>query len=484
MDADAHPFPPQATGRWDRLDTFALIAITALAACLRFIRLSTPGRIVFDEIYYAQDACVFVRGGGGVCSIANPTADEHPHLAKWLIAGGIELFGYSPFGWRTAAALTGTLGVALLYMLARRLFGSTLAAGAAGLLLAIDLLWFVHSRVAMLDVFAATFALAAVLFAVLDRDRVADVGIHERERLRDRPWLIAAGLAAGAAAASKWSGIWFWGLVVVVPFVWDVSRRRRDGAGSVGMVLRSTWWVRLWALVVLPGLLYVLSFGNRFGGGLLVVPWRRDSWWWDLVQRQWMMLTHHLNVSDAPSPWMSPPWSWPLVKRPIVYAFEATGGRYTEVLAMGNPIVWIPALLAVVWLAVRWVRRRDMTVPDGVILAGFAAGYVPWLLLGQRRSSVFLFYLVPAVPFLVLALVRAGQRLAGRRGGAAIVAGFLVVSVGMFGFFYPVVASVPLEPGSWEARIWFRDCSDEVQRGEPPDPSYGPEPPPAGWCWT
>ena len=53
----------------------------------------------------------------------------------------------------------------------------------------------------------------------------------------------------------------------------------------------------------------------------------------------------------------------------------------------------------------------------------------------------------------------------------------------MFAFFYPVVASVPLEPGTWEARIWFGDCNEDVRRGEPPDPSYGPEPPPTGWCW-
>ena len=64
-------------------------------------------------------------------------------------------------------------------------------------------------------------------------------------------------------------------------------------------------------------------------------------------------------------------------------------------------MVWIPALVAIVVLAAWWVRRRDMSLPDGTILAGFAAAYVPWLALTQHRSFVFIFYLLPAVPFLV-----------------------------------------------------------------------------------
>jgi dolichyl-phosphate-mannose--protein O-mannosyl transferase len=483
MDHDVRPERADVTGRWTRADTFALVGVTLLGGIVRFVRLSTPGRIVFDEVYYAQDACVFVQGGGGVCRIASPLADEHPHLAKWLIAAGIELFGYTPFGWRVAPALFGTIGVALLYLLGRRLLGSTLAATAAAGLLAVDLLWFVSSRVAMLDVFVATFALAAVLFAVMDRDR-PDAGAEGRERVRDRPWLLAAGLAAGAATASKWSGIWFWGLVVVVPLAWDAARwRRLVGGRPFAAVWRGTWWVRLWSLVLLPGLLYVVSFGNRFSGGLLVAPWSRDSWWWDLAQRQRMMLTFHLGLEGTPFPYTSPAWAWPVVKRPVVFAFDDDGGRFTEILAMGNPLVWLPALVAVIWLAVRWVRRRDPAAPEGAIVAAFAAGYVPWLVLTQRRSFAFIFYLLPAVPFLLLALVRIGQASRARRGGRVAIVAYLVLVASSFAWFYPIVAWVPLEPSAWQARMWFRDCRAELLTGDPPHPSFVPGPPPDGWCW-
>lgn len=480
----AEPAAASRPTRWRRADSWAILAVTSFAAALRFFRLSVPSRIVFDEVYYAQDACVFVKGGGGVCSIASPLADEHPHLAKWLIAAGIRLFDYTPFGWRVAPALMGVAAVAILYVLARRLLGSTLAASATSGLLAIDLLWFVHSRVAMLDVFVATFSLAAVLFVVLDRDRDRGAGVEMRERVRDRRWLVAAGAAAGAAVASKWSGVWFFVLVAIAAWVWDAAWLRARGvAAPRRAALRLGRWPYLCSLVLVPGVLYVVSFGNRFSGGLLVAPWSRDSWWWDFAQRQWMMLTFHLELPGTPFPWTSRPWSWPLVKRPIVYAFEAEGGRYTEILAMGNPLVWVPALVCVAVLAVRWLRRREPGNPDGVILAGFAAGYLPWLVLGQQRSFIFLFYLLPTVPFLLIALVRIGQQIARTRAGRVAASVYLTAMLASFLFFYPVVAMVPMDPLDWQRRIWFRDCREELLVGDPPHPGFIPGPPPEGWCW-
>ncbi|MFM9816048.1 phospholipid carrier-dependent glycosyltransferase, partial [Streptomyces scabiei] len=74
---------------------------------------------------------------------------------------------------------------------------------------------------ALLDVFLAFFVLLAFWFAVLDRrralDRLAALTIA-RERdgtappwgaiVWNRPWVVAAGAAAGAACAVKWSGVW------------------------------------------------------------------------------------------------------------------------------------------------------------------------------------------------------------------------------------------------------------------------------------
>jgi dolichyl-phosphate-mannose--protein O-mannosyl transferase len=469
---------------WGRRDSLALLVIIVATLALDLFRLSTPPRIVFDEVYYAPDACVFVEGPGGVCHRPSPFADEHPHLGKWLIGAGIELFGYTPFGWRFFPAMIGVAGVAALYVLARRLLGSTVAASAAAVLLASDLLWFVHSRIAMLDVFVATFSLATMLFLVVDRDRERPADVGARERIRDRPWLHAAGLCAGAAVASKWSGVWFALLVPVLSVVWDGAWLRTRGAGRPRRAaIQRAWRPLVAGALVLPALVYVVSFGNRFRGGLLVVPWSRDSWWWDFAARQWMMLRFHLTLPGTAFPLTSPAWSWPLVKRPVTYTLDTTGPRWIEIVAMGDPVVWVPALLAVVWLTIRWLRRRDARAPEGAILAGFAAGYLPWLALTRARSFAFLFYLLPAVPFLLLALVRVGQTIARGRVGRAVVAIYLVGVVALFAWFYPVVAAVPIDPHAWQQRMWFRDCPAWQLTGDPPHLLYKPGAPPPGWCW-
>ena len=125
------------------------------------------------------------------------------------------LFGAdSSVGWRFATALFGTLAVLLLYVVALTLTRSIGVATAAAGLMAIDGLAIVLSRVALLDTFVMFFTLLAFWFVLLDRR-----WLHEREWPRRlatgrwssesrwgpvfwaRPWVVAAGLAAGAATA-------------------------------------------------------------------------------------------------------------------------------------------------------------------------------------------------------------------------------------------------------------------------------------------
>ncbi|WP_448071196.1 hypothetical protein [Georgenia yuyongxinii] len=67
---------------------------------------------------------------------------------------------------------------------------------------------------------------------------------------------------------------------------------------------------------------------------------------------------------------------------------------------MGNPVIWwlaAAALLAVVYVA---LRGRDWRA--WLILAGYGAMYLPWL--GYAQRTIFTFYAVAFVPYVVLAL--------------------------------------------------------------------------------
>jgi dolichyl-phosphate-mannose--protein O-mannosyl transferase len=473
-DAAARP----VTTRWGRPDLWALTLVTLAGGFLRLWHLTSPGYIVFDEVYYAQDACVFVQPRS-VCGIASPLSEEHPLLAKWLIAAGIKVFGYQPFGWRVMPAVAGVVGIALTYMLARRLLRSTLAATLAAGLLAVDGMHVVLSRTAMLDVFVTTFSVATILFVVLDRDRDRRAG----ERLRDRPWLAAAGVAGGAAAASKWSGIPFLLVAIALVLVWDRAAARERGARGRWTGVRADLVpVAVW-LVALPMLVYVLSFAGRLDGRVLALPWDQGSWAWSFLRRQGHILGFHVGL-DARHPYESPAWSWPLLRRPIAFEFDDAGGSVREILAVGNPVVWWGGTASVLMCAVRWARTRRWIEPEGAILAGVAAGYLWWLPVTSVRSFSFIFYFLPAVPFLCLAIARVAlrtwSRLTGRAATAIVAAG----AIGWLIFFLPVLTFRPLEPGAWNARIWFSDCRPEALRGEPPRPLLSHAlPPPNGWCW-
>ena len=124
----------------------AIVAVTILAAGLRFVHLSHPDGYVFDEVYYPKAACILLGWSDETCTI--DPGDEHywrekkwdvgswvhPPLGKWEIAMGIKAFGMNEFGWRVSSAVAGTAVVTLTAVMAQLLFGSAIWTALAGLL--------------------------------------------------------------------------------------------------------------------------------------------------------------------------------------------------------------------------------------------------------------------------------------------------------------------------------------------------------------
>lgn len=456
--------------------------------------------LVFDEIFYARDACWYVAGTDAVCGITELTSRAHPPLGKWLIGAGIAAFGYDPFGWRAAAAAAGTLSVPLVYLLGWRLLrdhapgaGTTIGAAAGAGLLAIDLLHLVQSRVAMLDVFITLFVVGAALAIVLDRDHAPSARHAARPwwwwATLGRPWRLVAGACLGAAAATKWSGAYIGPAIVGLVVVWAVVERRRaePTAGWRSWLVEAARREALPTLILLglvPLLVYTASYAGRMPGILLAPPWEPASVWNGIWQHQRAMLDFHTQLGGD-HPYQSPPWSWPLVRRPVAYFFTEEGGAYREILAMGNPIAWWTGLVALVALVATWARSGWAWLrPEPVILGAAASTFLPWLALSGDRSQTFLWYFLPTVPFLSLALACfaawAWHRTAGRL--AASVAGVLVLAG--FIFWLPLATALPLEPDDWRLRVPFRDCARaEGAARALPDDSTSSGSPPRGWCW-
>jgi dolichyl-phosphate-mannose--protein O-mannosyl transferase len=486
---------------WSRLDTAALVVVSAGAAVLRLTGLDRPAGLVFDEIFYARDACWYVFGTESVCGIADLASRSHPPLGKWLIGSGIALFGYTetePFSYRIAAAIAGIATVILLYLLAWRLLRTvapgrvaTVGALAASGLLATDFLHLVQSRVGMLDVFIVLFVVLAVLAVVLDRDRLRPT---QRPTLLDRvtfghPWRLVAGAALGAATATKWSGGYVALALVALTVVWEVARARREQpeatrGASVWRAVRREAVPTIVLLGLVPLAVYLASYTGRMPGALLALPWQEGSVSRGIWEHQRAMLDFHTSLGGH-HPYESPAWSWGALKRPVAYFFTDESGAYREILALGSPFAWWPGFAAVLLSGALWVRwRADVWGPEIVIVVAALATYGPWLVLSGSRSQTFIWYLLPTMPFVFLALGLVAARLwLGLLGRVAVV-GFAAVVLAGFLFFYPVLVALPQSPDAWWQRIWFRSCDrpdgpalvlpdDEINQGQPPD----------GWCW-
>jgi dolichyl-phosphate-mannose-protein mannosyltransferase len=531
--------------RWFRRErlrnvVLMLVGVTVIAAGVRFYHLSRPGSYVFDEVYYAKDGCFDAGIPYRECELDGPreqTVGVHPPLGREMMALAIDAYGNRAFGWRLAPAIAGTVSVTLLALLAYVVLDSLLWGGVAGLLLATENLNFVQSRMAMLDIFIATFVVAGFLFVVLDRrwierrspepERLTPVEQEEAELLDlppdrppspiFRPWRIAAGLAFGAAAATKWSGAPALVGAIVLMLGWERSRRARVGLRRpLWEAFRSEAFGIFLFLVILPLGVYFASYTRWF----VEHHWNLGEWF----ELHRSMAEFSLGLA-AEHPYASRPWSWPLLVRPVAYYYvgDKPPGTVAHILGMGNPAVFWGGSLAVLYAAYRWAmvlgwrrllavfgwsvaavagaagltagirslgpelafldgREIDLAaflfgmtflyvaalseeefdwVPAFIVVA-FASQYLPWF--GTGRTS-FLFYMTPITPFMVLAVTYGLAQLAEARVGlsqtrafAPVAAVAVLICVVLFAFFFPILTGRTISREQWEIRIWFNEA--------------------------
>ncbi len=442
------------------------VALVCVAAAVRLWDLGDPDRLFFDEKYYGADAYDYVTRG------VEEGRPAHPPLGKWIIALGIKIFGYTPFGWRIAVAVAGSLTVLLTYLCGLRLFRRTAPAALAALLVALDGLAITTSRMAMLDAVLALFVVAAIWLVLLDRDaRRRGRGSSEplrRSFLGSRyRWM--AGLALGLAVATKWSGLLAIGVAGVLILGTELAARGeglRRGAQRAAVVTAGA----ALSFVLLPATVYVaahagwfINYEASYAGSRACGPGdctagpgeRLDTW----LQTQTDLVRFHRNL-EATHPYRSDPLGWVWLERPVlVYAASCTTaqqeagecevppGTVARITMIGSPALWWPALLAYPVLLWRAVVRRDGVA--ATILVPLVLLWLPWLAAGK---SGYFFYLTPAVPFIALGLVRAVQlsprpRLLG--------SGLLVLAVACFVFFAPIWLGIPLDRDALDLRYWL-----------------------------
>ena len=415
--------PEQAT------DPIRWCAALTLAFWLLVVwNLSIPTEPYFDEVHYLPAA-------RDLLALGEFSNREHPMFGKEMLALGIALFGDNSWGWRFFPALAGALA---LFALMRTVWFGTLsrfATLAAGVLVATGFHLFVHSRIAMLDIFMVS-ALALAFWQLAGAMREPETG---------RRRMILAGIALGLAMAAKWNAL----LVAALPGLgflvlrWFAGRRRllmsRRGMPVPGMTLAEA---ALW-LGVLPLAVYWATFApgyfftvNPIGNG--IIAHHRL-----MLDLQTQVLSAHTYQSTWPE--------WVMNWRAIWYLYTPVDGAQRGVLLVGNPLTMLLGLPALLWCAWQGITKRRPMHGGVALLYVVALGF--WVFAAKPVQFYYHYFLPSTVMLVGLALSLDDLRTAGWKRSAWLV---LLGSVAMFAFFYPILAAEPLAGRtSFETWTWL-----------------------------
>lgn len=405
--APDHPRDPLA---WN-------LAVALVFLALAAVRLTIPGKPFFDEIHY-------VPAARALLALSHPVNVEHPLFGKEMIGLGMRLFGDGPLGWRTLPLVFGTFG---LFAAMRGLWfasASRFASIAGGILLATDFLWFVMSRIAMLDVFMASLVMIA-FWALAG-------AVREPERGRRR--LALAGVALGLAMAAKWNAV---PLAVLPGLAFAAVRFRESGwrafASARGAPVAgiTIWEAALW-LGVVPLVVYALTFvPAMFYAQDPLSPTGLVAYHREMI---------HLQDSVVkPHPYQSVWYQWLTNWRAIWFFYEHFDGAQRGILLVGNPLTMLLGLVALVWAGVHGFTegRKDALA----LFVLYAVSLGMWVF-ADKPVQFYYHYLLPGT-FLIGMLGLALDAM-WRRRRRVIPLLVLAASGALFAGFYPILSAAPL----------------------------------------
>lgn len=376
--------------------------------------------MIFDEVYHARTAYEHLHG-------MSPYENSHPPLGKLITALGIALLGMNPFGWRIMGCLIGIAMLPVLYVLAKRLFGSENKALAASAFLALDFMHFTQTRTALID--APAVMLILIMYSIMGRyymDSPEDLPYPKVLRL-----LAVCGFVLGLGIAVKWTAAYA-ALGLAVLFVLALIRRHRMG-DQKHTIPTCLWCILFFGLV--PLTVYVLSYIPYFLADPAKPAWKI---FWD---SQIYMLTYHSGL-DSVHAFSSPWYSWPLMLRPMWYYGSkalAYDGLCSSIVAFGNPVVWWCGTACAILL----LFKRKKTRADVFVLIGLGSQYLPWALIPR---ATFIYHFFASVPFVILAMIEVLGDLSRKRQRCRYLMPVLLLSAALlFVMFYPVLSGAVVD---------------------------------------
>lgn len=426
----------------------------------------------FDEIYHARTAFE---------GLNNMPIYEwtHPPLGKDIISWSVALLGMTPFAWRLPGTIFGILMIPAIFFLGLFLFRKRSWASLGAILLALDGMHYVQTRIATVDSFPVLFIICMFMFMF----RYISYNFFETDLKKTFVPLGLCGISFGLGAASKWIGLYAGAGLAVVFFAFLFARFREYLAAKralaepdcsdreyctmvadtfVQKALKTLGFCVIF-FIIIPAIIYCLSYYPYFS-----VKGETRSWIDIILQNQKSMYSYHSKL-EATHPFQSDWYSWPVIYRPIWFysGSFAPEGKLETISCFGNPAVWYASLVCtlsgIFMLIYRFIVRpqivdkpaagifgaldsgeeaindksaRDIRILSFLFIA-FACNYLPWV--GISRC-IFIYHFFATVPFFMLFTVYILRDIARSNKKTALIMTIVLVFVSLILFimFNPI----------------------------------------------
>jgi predicted membrane-bound dolichyl-phosphate-mannose-protein mannosyltransferase len=363
-----------------------------------------------DETFYVSEANLFLQGKG-------MERDEHPPVAKWLIAASIFFFGDDAYGWRAFPIAFAIMNIFLFYLICRRLVRidtsgdenlilnkprgklsawfkkASFVPVVATFLFASENMSFVMGHIAMLDVFCMFFMLLGFLMYLRGNYLVCGIAMGLS--------MLCKAMALLAVLAIAIYIIWarHREIRAEIKYLWNKFKRRYYYPVHKSDILK---------VVLIPILACIVWFVL-----LPVLNYPAIHQWVSPIKSSLKMLTTHLSLNDAgygsSTGIASNPWMW-LIWPDGIYYWPSP--RY--LLAIGWT-VWLLVMPSMGYLIYQMSRYRKTKHELVLFVLSWFAGVYGLLIVLKLTTGrlMYHFYFYPAIPAVCLAIAWAAWSLWG-----------------------------------------------------------------------
>jgi len=351
-----------------------LLILIILILGLRLDILEYPRSFVFDEEYYVNAARDMLHG--------KATNNEHPPLAKMLIALGIILLGDNPAGWRISTIFASSVSIVLIYALTLHLSGRKDISLLSATLFAFDIMAFNIGQIAILDAPAMLFTLIAVILILKEKYDLS-------------------GIFLGLASLSKLDSVFVYFGTIMFLYLY-----KKDSKGSLKELTRSCLRSIVMAFVV-----------------FLLGLWIYDAWYSIFAKNPLVhisyMITYHSSLKYQEPKNVILPLQWinPLDPFTPIPLYVMKVKELDDVLKEYSPIayyeiytpvwwsIWIIVPFSLLYITREFIKRKRFSKTYLFALTWIFSSFLPYVFMAYMLSRwVYPFYFFLTLPGLYIGL--------------------------------------------------------------------------------